>query len=141
MTLKTSQLLPGHFLVGSALTAVPEPPILDHPPNWLTRWQLLQRMRDHFWERWSKEYLHSLTHRPKWLKKETGFDVGRLCLIRQENTPPTRWPLARIVRVHPGEDGQIRVVTVRTAASEFTRPIVKLILLPVSDPDVEETQA
>ena len=134
-------LTPGHFLVGSALTAVPEPSLLDHPPNRLTRWQLLQRMRDHFWERWSKEYLHSLTHRPKWLKKETGFDVGRLCLIRQENTPPTRWPLARIVRVHPGEDGQIRVVTVRTAASEFTRPIVKLILLPVSDADVEETQA
>ncbi|KMQ90765.1 hypothetical protein RF55_9437 [Lasius niger] len=134
-------LTPGHFLVGSVLTAVPELSLLDHPPNRLTRWQLLQRMRDHFWERWSKEYLHSLTHRPKWLKKETGFDVGRLYLIRQENTPPTRWPLARIVRVHPREDGQICVVTVRIAASEFTRPIVKLILLPVSDADVEETQA
>ncbi|XP_039303484.1 uncharacterized protein LOC120357383 [Solenopsis invicta] len=131
-------LTPGHFLVGSALTAVPEPSLRELPVNRLTRWQLLQQMRDHFWERWSREYLHSLIHRPKWLKGVGDFSVGRLCLIRHENTPPARWPLARIVRVHRGEDGQIRVVTVRTAASEFTRPIVKLILLPVSENEASE---
>lgn len=34
-------LTPGHFLVGTALTVVPEPSLLDHSPNRLTRWQLL----------------------------------------------------------------------------------------------------
>ncbi|XP_025264356.1 uncharacterized protein LOC112637891 [Camponotus floridanus] len=89
-------------------------------------------LRDHFWERWSKEYLHSITHRPKWLREETGFKVGRLCLIRNELTPPTKWPLARIAKIHPGEDGQVRVVTVRTAASELVRPVVKLVVLPIN---------
>lgn len=98
--------------------------------------QVLQKMRDHFWDRWSREYLHSLVHRPKWCTKEAGFDVGRLCLIRNETTPPTKWPLARIIRTHPSEDGQIRVVTVKTAATELTRPIVKLILLPTTDEEI-----
>jgi len=84
----------GHFLVGAALTAVPEPSLLDQPATRLSRWQLLQKMRDHFWERWSKEYLNSITHRPKWLREEAGFQVGRLCLLRNELTPPTKWPLA-----------------------------------------------
>ncbi|XP_025267293.1 uncharacterized protein LOC112638911 [Camponotus floridanus] len=126
-------LTPGHFLVGAALTAVPEPSLLDQPTSRLSRWQLLQKMRDHFWERWSKEYFHSITHRPKWLREETRFKVGRLCLLRNEITPPTKWPLARITRIHPGEDGQVRVVTVRTAASEFVRLVVKLVVLPIND--------
>lgn len=57
-------LTPSHFLVGSLLTVVPEPSMLESPENCLTRW-LLQQMRDHFWEQWSREYLHYLVHRPK----------------------------------------------------------------------------
>ncbi|XP_029672104.1 uncharacterized protein LOC115240852 [Formica exsecta] len=133
-----SALTQDHFLVGSALTAIPEPSLLDQPMNQLACWRLLQKMRDHFWERWSQEYLHSLIHRPKWWNKESGFTVGRLCLIRNENLPPTKWPLVRIIRIHPGEDGQIRVVTLRTATTELTRPIVKLILLPVADSEASK---
>ncbi|XP_029673017.1 uncharacterized protein LOC115241409 [Formica exsecta] len=129
---------PGHFLVGSALNALPEPSLLEAPIGRLTRWQQLQRMRDHFWARWSQEYIHSLLQRPKWWTKSDDVRVGRLCLLRNDNTPPTRWPLARITRVHPGEDGQIRVVTIRTAASELTRPITKLILLPESNSAAQE---
>ncbi|XP_071652192.1 uncharacterized protein [Temnothorax longispinosus] len=44
-------LTPGHLLVGTALTAVPEPSLLDVPAGRLSRWQLLQQMRDQFWSR------------------------------------------------------------------------------------------
>jgi len=94
-------LTPGHFLIGAPLLAVLEPSLATERDNTLSRWQLLQKMRDHFWERWSREYLQTLACRPKWQKNETGPSVGDLCLLRSETTPPTRWPLARITALHP----------------------------------------
>lgn len=125
-------LTPGHFLVGSALIAVPEPSLVEEPTSRLSRWQLVQQMREHFWTRWASEYLHTLAHRPKWCKGGESVTVGRLCLIRNEATPPNRWPLARIEALHPGADGHVRVVEVRTASSRLTRPVSKLVLLPTS---------
>lgn len=51
-----SALIPGHFLIGS----IPESSYKDISINRLTRWQLFQNMWDHFWERWSSEYLQAL---------------------------------------------------------------------------------
>ncbi|XP_071580239.1 uncharacterized protein [Temnothorax nylanderi] len=58
-------LTPGHFLVGSALSAVPEPSLTEEKTARLSRWQQVQQMRDHFWAQWSQEYLQTLAHRPK----------------------------------------------------------------------------
>lgn len=44
-------LTPGHFLIGSPLLAIPEPSLSDRADNALSRWKLLQKMRDHYWER------------------------------------------------------------------------------------------
>jgi len=109
-----SALTPGH-LIGAPLLAVPDPSLVEEASNTLSRWQLLQQMRDHFWQRWSQEYIHILAPRPKWLKDELAPEIGALCLICSEATPSTRWPLARIIKLHPGNDGTIRVVTVRTS--------------------------
>lgn len=43
-----SALTPGHFLIGSSITAIPEPTLLDVNENRLTRWQLLSQLRDRF---------------------------------------------------------------------------------------------
>ena len=39
------------------------------------------------------------------------------------------WPLGRIVFTHPGRDGKVRAVAVRTQCGEYKRPITKLCLL------------
>ncbi|XP_011268437.2 uncharacterized protein LOC105258697 [Camponotus floridanus] len=85
-----SALTPGHLLIGAPLLAVPEPSSAERSPSTLSRWQLLQRMRDHFWQRWSQEYIHALAPRPKWLKAELAPEIGALCLVRLESTPPIR---------------------------------------------------
>lgn len=126
-------LTPGHFLVGEALIAVPEPSLAEEPTNRLSHWRALQQMRDHFWDRWSQEYLQTIMARIKWQKLTINPRIGDLCLIRGETSPPSKWPLARIIDVHPGDDGQVRVVTVRTAVTTFKRPVVKLVFIPGAD--------
>ncbi|XP_024879015.1 uncharacterized protein LOC112459229 [Temnothorax curvispinosus] len=131
-------LTPGHFLIGAPLNAIPEPSTVDIQTNRLSRWRLLQNMRDHLWQRWSREYLQELTPRPKWWTADRNLREGQLCLIKSETTPPSRWPLARVARLHPGEDGQVRVVDLRTANGELTRPVVKLVPLPPADTRAQE---
>lgn len=126
-------LTPGHFLVGEPPIVVPERSYLDFNINRLNRWQLVQRMLQHFWQRWSKEYLSRLQQRPKWVSQSDNSDIkiGQLVLVKDENNPPGKWPLARIIKLHPGNDGNIRVVTLKCKYSETTRPITKICVLPL----------
>ena len=45
-----------------------------------------------------------------------------------------RWPLATALATYPGPDGQVRVAKVRTSSGEYTRPITRLVRLPLSKP-------
>ena len=92
---------------------------------------MLVRMRDDFWELWRRTYLQSLQPRPKWLKPSPNLSVGDMVLIKQENVPPAQWPIARVTELHPGPDGLVCTVSLKTETDEFTRPIVKLVLLPL----------
>lgn len=62
-------------------------------------------------------------------------------MIKDENLPPIQWPLGKIIKVHPGKDGVVRVVTLKTATSEaVVRPVAKIALLPVPDNQVPESK-
>lgn len=119
-------LTPGHFLIGAPLCATADPSVLDLNENRLSRWQQMQKTIQLFWKRWSKEYISSLQTRPKWQEKMQNLQVNDIVLIRDENQPPCKWPLARIVKVHPGVDDLVRVVDVKTEKSYLTRPVTKL---------------
>lgn len=54
-----------------------------------------------------------------------------MVLLMDDNTPPTKWPLARVTKIHPGKDGNVRVITLRTQCSTYTRSIVKVAKLPI----------
>lgn len=123
-------LTPGHFLVGEALVKIPdEENFTQIPENRLTRWNHITRMNQHFWERWYHEYLNSLINRSKWTKEQRNFRVGDMVILKEENTPPLKWKLARVEEILPGKDNLVRSVIVRTSSGVFKRPIVKLGLL------------
>ena len=67
---------------------------------------------------------------------KSNLRVGDFVLIMCKLCPPTRWPIARVPKVHPGADGLVRAATLRTDSLIFDRPIEKLILLPILDHDV-----
>lgn len=58
-------------------------------------------------------------------------------LLKEEDNPPLKWPLARIIEIYPGPDNKLRVVKVRTASGVFTRSISKLCPLRINDIDEE----
>ena len=132
-----SVLTPAHFLIGRSLLALPEETYINVNPGHLKRWQMLNHMRDCFWKRWCQEYLISLQSRGKWVEASSNIKPGSIVLIKSEITPPTRWPLARIIKTIPGKDGLVRVVELKTATSNLLRSVAKIVLLPVEiDQDI-----
>ncbi|GFS75768.1 integrase catalytic domain-containing protein [Trichonephila clavipes] len=124
-------LTPAHFLVGSSLVAIPDPDYTEIPMNRLSRWQLVQRMNQHFWRKWSSEYLNRLQQRPKWCKGNVGFKEGDLVLVKpSENSDSLKWHLARILKLHPGKDNIVRVVTLKDKQGIYKRPVTKIANLP-----------
>ncbi|XP_051155781.1 uncharacterized protein LOC127278227 [Leptopilina boulardi] len=126
-----SYLTPGHFLTGTPITSIPEPSLEFTPENRLNRWETIQRIAEIFWKKWAIDYLHTLQKRYKWSSLKPNVSIGDLVLLRQDDLPPAHWLLGRIIECHTGPDNLIRVVKVKTAHSEFVRPISKLCLLPV----------
>lgn len=124
-------LTPGHFLIGQELNAIPEPSMLELNVNRLSIWQKIQFVTQEFWKKWRLDYINSLQSRQKWTSLQPNVEVGRLVLLSEDNVPVSQWPLGRIVEVHPGKDGVVRVITVRTAKNILKRSIVRIALLPI----------
>lgn len=123
-------LTPGHFLIGRPPLLPPEPSYLAHQ-SLATRWHIVQQLVQSFWKQWQQEYLTELQRRSKWDKSTPPVRVGDIVLIKEDNLPPLKWSLGKITQLHPGSDGVIRVVTLRTASAVMKRPVVKICILPI----------
>ncbi|XP_043474379.1 uncharacterized protein LOC122506330 [Leptopilina heterotoma] len=127
-----STLTPGHFLIGDSLTIIPEPSLTQLNISPASRWKLIQQRFQFFWSKWSSCYLQRQQSISKWHHPSNKIKVGSMVLLTDERFPPAKWPLARILELHPGTDGLTRAVTIKTATSTFKRPIHKLAILPIS---------
>ncbi|XP_070141133.1 uncharacterized protein [Drosophila kikkawai] len=125
-------LTPGHFLVGDALRALPEAPPIDDNLDKLDRWKKVSAIKHHIWSRWSHEYINELQVRTTWTKTAPNLAVNDMVIVHEDNLPPQRWLLGRVVSTIAGSDNIVRVANVRTAKGIIRRPIRKLALLPVS---------
>ena len=106
----------------------------------LRRWNLCRRLSQHFWERWSSEYLTLLQKRQKWRSSHPNYKIGDIVLVKDSDLFVRTWPLGKVVATHPGKDNLVRAVMVKTAKGTFSRPIAKLILLlPDDTPTSEDT--
>ena len=124
-------LTPGHFLIGDNLKAIPEPNLEIIPNSRLSMWQQMQKMFVSFWKRWSQQYLNTLQLRNKWHTKTPNILINQLVLISDKNAPPLTWQLGRIVKIHPGSDRLVRVVSIKTQKGEIVRSVQKIAPLPI----------
>ena len=123
-------LTPGHFLIGEALTTIPQVDVTSDKINRLSHYHRLQKLVQHFWRRWQSEVLANLQPRTKWKAGDPPVKVGDLVLLREENLPPMCWQLGRIIALFPGEDKVSRVAEVKTRHGSVRMAIRKLAKLP-----------
>lgn len=126
-------LTPGHFLTGTSFAAIPDPDYTGIPTNRLKHFQQLQQLVQQHWMRWKKEYLTELNGQRRKSSSPVKIVVGQLVLLQEDNKSSVSWPLGRIVTTFPGEDGIVRVVTVKTAAGTYNRAVSKVYPLPFDE--------
>ncbi|GFX49470.1 integrase catalytic domain-containing protein [Trichonephila clavipes] len=129
-------LNPGNFIIGRPISAIPEPAILDISDNRLSRWQYTTKCVQTLWKRWKNDYLNHLQQRNKWQFEKNNVAIGYLVLLKENDLPPCKWAMARILEVIYGNDGKIRVVKLKTATGVLTRSISKICILPIENHNI-----
>ncbi|KAG5876587.1 hypothetical protein JTB14_015992 [Gonioctena quinquepunctata] len=125
----------GRFVVTMPLKQNPtdiDQDVSDISMNRLSRFQLLQQMSQHFWNRWEMDYIAELQRRSKWKTNQGVLIEGSLVLIKGEHTLPTQWILGRICKLHTGPDGVSGVASIKTRSGIVKRGFQKICPLPIS---------
>ncbi|XP_073833960.1 uncharacterized protein [Musca autumnalis] len=125
-------ITPAHFLIGSSMLSPAEPEEIRLAGSILNRWRKLKAIHHDICRRWKEEYLVELHKRYKWKNPQADLVQGDLVALRGESVCATDWRLGRVIKVHRGSDGRVRVVDLKTQGGIITRPIHKLVLLPCS---------
>ncbi|XP_068713051.1 uncharacterized protein [Montipora foliosa] len=135
-----SVITPAQILIGRNLQASPTKVtcVSEHTSRALTkRFQYHQRLVNGFWRRWHAEYLKSLKPLKKWYQVGREICKGDLVLVSEDHVARGQWSRARVEAVHPGRDGLVRSVTLRTTSGSLTRrPVQRLHLLEACDADL-----
>ncbi|XP_041782399.1 uncharacterized protein LOC121599013 [Anopheles merus] len=123
-------LTPFHFLIGRGVESLP-PDSLDTSYVSRQQFKVAQHNAKVFWDRWKKEYLPTLIKRNKWTNKAEPVKVGDVVVLTNDNAPAGQWLKGKVLEVHPAADGQVRVVSVKTATGILKRPAVKVAVVDV----------
>ena len=97
-----------------------------------TRWRKRLHFQTVMLRHFVRTYLQAIRPRPKWHQAKDALKVGSLVFV-QEPMKRLMWPLAKVVELHPGRDGHVRTVTLRTQLGIKKRPVQRLVPLEISD--------
>ena len=95
----------------------------------------MQDITNEFWCRWRKEFVHDLQERQKWATKRQNFRINDIVLLK-EDAPRNQWPLCKIIKINPDDQGIVRSVTLLLGIDDNNNcertlecPISKLVLI------------
>ncbi|GFT72514.1 DUF5641 domain-containing protein [Trichonephila clavipes] len=91
------------------------------------RAKLLRDLRSRF----RRQYLSQLIQRHKQNKDKREPRVGDIVLVGNESKQRINWPLAVIVELVPGRDGNVRTVKVKIQTGVFLIPIQRIFPLEI----------
>ena len=64
-----------------------------------------------------------------WVVEKRNVRVDDVVVMKDENTVRGSWTVGRIVSIYRGEDGKVRNVKIKTATSEYQRPVTKIAVI------------
>ena len=107
------------------------------------RTRLVNTIVEHFWKRWSKEYLLELrqNHKVRNDTRDMNINVGDVVLIHADNVKRNKWKLGKIEEIIVGNDGRIRGAKLKTATGYLKRPLQKMFPLEITESFTEKTNA
>lgn len=124
-------LTPNHFLLGASSGIKAPGEFSDSDKCHRKSWRRIQHLANLFWQRWTKEYLPSLTRRTKWHANVKNIEVGDLVIVVDSSSARNQWTKGRVISAAPGKDGIVRRATIQTSEGILVRPTVKLAILDV----------
>lgn len=127
-------LTPNHFLIGRSCGAAILGNFNDKELIGRPNWKTAQRLADHFWTRWLREYLPTLMPR-RLSGEDVTYHKGDIVIIADSSLPRNTWPRGVVEEVFPGPDGRIRIMNVRTKGGLMRRPASRLIKVSTSLPE------
>ncbi|XP_055705739.1 uncharacterized protein LOC129803279 [Phlebotomus papatasi] len=126
-------LTPGHFLLLAPPTQLPDENLASVRMNHLTRWQLCQRIVQDFVRKWRLSYLHTLQERSKKHTEKENLKVDDIVILHDASIGNTKWTTGRVVGVHTGADGKVRVIDIKTPTGTYTRSVTKVAKFPTCE--------
>ena len=151
-------LTPSHLLVGRRLLNLPDN--LTHfededDPDFEVTEDVLQRrvkylssVLNHFWKRWSKEYLVGLRDAHRQMHSSSlspTTSVGDVVLVHEKDHPRGFWKLAKVQKLIVGVDGHTRGALLKVAdksgkPTTLRRPVQLLYPIGVVAQSQDETE-
>ena len=130
-----SPFTPAHFLTGQRITTLPSYPAHNSSMDKTNatqlnrRWQYRQRLSNHFWNRWRRDYLMELrsVHCMSNLNQSAPFKVGDVVLLHEDKQPKHMWKMGRIEETFMGRDGKVRSCAVRLPSRLILRRPIQLL--------------
>uniref|UniRef100_A0A5S6R310 Integrase catalytic domain-containing protein n=1 Tax=Trichuris muris TaxID=70415 RepID=A0A5S6R310_TRIMR len=122
-------LTPNHFLLGRPYASIPPDLFNEDRRISRRRWETCRILVNQFWRRWMREYLPFLASSSKRPLMTDQIQEGDVVLIVDVNNPRGVWPLRRVTRTYPGQDGIVRVVDVSSSGKTLRRPVARMIKL------------
>ena len=131
-------LTPNHFLFGQVGGQFAPETVDTSPYNMRKRWRRVQELARHFWHRWLREWLPSISRRMKWKTEHDDIRIEDVVLVIARDTSRGQWPVGKIIEVYPGPDNHVRTVKVQIGRNTFVRPISKICPLGCFE-EIEKT--
>ena len=131
-------LTPNHLVFGRRIDIANEMAADEKPNSVMSneRIKLIRQLLQHFWRRWSKEYVTLLRQFHGKIKGGGAVtaDVGDIVIIFDEKLPRHLWKLGRVTKLLYGRDNRVRAVELKTGRSNNTmrRPVNRLYPIEVA---------